>query len=117
MDQHLLEMLNQSTAVSYLLVEIIIHPGNVLLIHNSHCTFSQSFGLADFSRSIVLCNVAGRRHCSPISKKSMPDRYMLNIWMLVTDGGSGVLQSIGKPFLVGFKVCPTTLKLRLTMIV
>lgn len=61
-------MLNQWIKWSYLLVEIVIHPGNILLIYNSHCTFGQTLGLADFSRLVVLGNVASRRHCSPVTK-------------------------------------------------
>lgn len=42
---------------------------------------------------------------------------MLDVGMLITNGCSGVLQSIRKTFLVGFEVCPATLELRLSMIV
>ena len=110
-------MLNQAKTWSYLLVEIVIHPGNILLIYNGHCTFNQTLGLADFSRSVVLCNVASGRHCSPVSKYSMPDCYMLDVGMLLTNGCSGMLQPTRKPLLIGFEVCPATLELRLAMIV
>ena len=47
----------------------------------------------------------------------MPDGYVLNVWMLVTNGRSSVLQSIGKALLVGFEFCPATLELRLALVV
>lgn len=110
-------MLNQEKGWSYLLVKIVIHSGNILLIYNGHCTFNQTLGLADFSRFVVLCNIASGRNCSPVTKYSMPDCYMLDVGMLLTNSCSGLLQPTRKTLLVGFEVCPTTMELRFAVII
>lgn len=41
----------------------------------------------------------------------MPNGYMMDIWVVVTDSSDRMLQSMRETLLVGFEVRPATLKL------
>ncbi len=45
----------------------------------------------------------------------MPDSYMLDIWMLVSDIRDSVLQPLREAFFIRFESGPATLELRLAM--
>lgn len=47
----------------------------------------------------------------------MPDGYMLDVWVLISNLLDRMLQSVREPFLVGFEISPASIKLVFVIVV
>lgn len=47
----------------------------------------------------------------------MPDGYMLNVWVLISNLLDRMLQSVREPFLVGIEIGPSPIKLVFVIII
>ena len=57
-------------------------------------------------------------HCSEIRRAtydSMPDCYMLNVWVLISNLLYCMLQTVRKSFLISFEIGPASIELVLTL--
>ena len=117
-----------------LLVEVIIHSVNVACIHHCYCLgWDKILFFSDCESLVLLGNTSVRRYTSPVSSlriainslgfldlggvtyDSMPDGYMLNIWMLISDFSDCMLQSVRETLLVSFEIGPASIELVFTM--
>ena len=117
-----------------LLVEVIIHSVNVACIHHCYCLgWDKTLFFSDRESLVLLGNTSVRRNTSPVSSlriainsleflslggvtyDSMPDGYMLNIWMLISDFSDCMLESVRETLLIGFEIGPASIELVFTM--
>ena len=118
--------------VKNLLVEVTVHLIDVVRIHHCHSLIPL---LADCDSFVFFGNIPGRRNATPVSRlqllsapshsivdcgatnNSMPDGYVLDIWMVVSYFFDCMLQSMRKSLLIGFKICPASVELVSAIIV
>ena len=52
-----------------------------------------------------------------VTYNSMPDGYMLDIWVLISNIFDCILQSVREPLLVGFEIGPASTELVFAMVI
>ena len=123
-------------SVRNLLVEVIIHSVNVACIHHCYCLgWDKILFFSDCESLVLLGNASARGNTPPVSSlriainflevldlggvtyDSMPDGYMLNIWMLIPDFSDCMLQPVREALLICFEICPAAIELVFAMAV
>ena len=125
-----LVVIDPSKFLRNLPVEVVVHPVNVICIHHCHCLrWNETPLFADGDSLILFGDTPVRRNTAPVSRlhllsipsrcvdlhrvtnNSMPDGYMLDVYVLISNFLDCVLQSVRKPILVGLKIGPAPIEL------
>ena len=109
-----------------LLVEVTVHLIDVVRIHHCHSLISL---LVDCDSFVFFGNIPGRRNTAPVSRlhlllapshfieicgvtnNSMPNGYVLDVWVVVPNPLDCMLQSMRESLLVGFEIGPASIEL------
>ena len=119
-----------------ILVKVVVHPVDVIRIYHCHCISWHEILLFAYLHSLVIfCNTPVGRYTSPVAclrllsvsshyiesclvtYNSMPDGYVLDVWVLISNIFDCVLQPVREPFFVGFKIGPASTELVFAVVV
>lgn len=125
-----------SSILRNLPIEVIVHPVNVIRIHHCHCLrWNETPLFADGDSLILFGDTPVWRNTAPVSRlhllsipsryvdfgratnNSMPDGYMLDVHVLISNFLDCVLQSVRKTILVGLKIGPAPIELVFSIVI
>ena len=94
-------------------VEVVVHALAVLRRNDCELTASDTRLFLHLHGFVVISDPTLGAHTTPVAQNGVPHCDMLHIWVALSYLSCKGFKTVGEPFLVGFKVGPRELELRL----